>query len=199
MLRCSDFDLFFISPNKLWPTLLLVIISILLLMTKQADGPVQKFLRKILGLSSRFCPSWIELPHLQQQGFLSVLCAMNIMTLCHRDFLLSSAGLMMRYVGHVWSLLKMSQLWWPWVWFGLCCLMTPGLSKDIQGHVHHTFSKVANHQTRHQATHKVGCQPGDCIMVTLIFLRGLCGYVWANIPGHSLYHPRGVTLVLLCF
>ena len=27
----------------------------------------------------------------------------------------------------------------------------------------HTFSKLAIHQIRHQATHKVGCQPGDCI------------------------------------
>ena len=26
----------------------------------------------------------------------------------------------------------------------------------------HTFSKLANHQIRHQATHKVGCQSGDC-------------------------------------
>ena len=24
------------------------------------------------------------------------------------------------------------------------------------------FSKLANHQIRHQATQKVGCQPGDC-------------------------------------
>ena len=27
----------------------------------------------------------------------------------------------------------------------------------------HTFSKLAKHQIRHQATHTVGCQPGDCI------------------------------------
>ena len=40
----------------------------------------------------------------------------------------------------------------------------------------HTFSKLANHQIKREATHKVGCQPGDCIcMVPLIFLRGLCG------------------------
>ena len=25
----------------------------------------------------------------------------------------------------------------------------------------HTFYKLANQQIRHQATHKVGCQPGD--------------------------------------
>ena len=45
---------------------------------------------------------------------------------------------------------------------GLCCLMTPGLSMDIQCHVWPYFSKLANHQIKHQATHKVGCQPGDC-------------------------------------
>ena len=28
---------------------------------------------------------------------------------------------------------------------------------------------------------KVGCQPSDIHMVTLIFFMGLCGYVWANI------------------
>ena len=27
----------------------------------------------------------------------------------------------------------------------------------------HTFSKLANHLIRYQATHKVGCRPGDCI------------------------------------
>ena len=27
----------------------------------------------------------------------------------------------------------------------------------------HTFSKLANHQIRHQDTHKQGCQSGDCI------------------------------------
>ena len=45
----------------------------------------------------------------------------------------------------------------------LCCLMTSGLSKDIQCHVIVYFSKLANHQIRHQVTHKVVCQPGDCI------------------------------------
>ena len=53
----------------------------------------------------------------------------------------------------------------------------------------HTFSKLANHQSRHQATHKVGCQPGDCIiMATSIFLKGLCRYVWVNM---LIYHSRG--------
>ena len=49
------------------------------------------------------------------------------------------------------------------IWVSLCCLLTPGLSKDIRCHERPYFSKIANHQLRHQATHKVGCQPGDCI------------------------------------
>ena len=32
-------------------------------------------------------------------------------------------------------------------------------------------------------------------MVTLIFLGGLCGYVWVN---HSLYHPRGADYIDTC-
>ena len=38
----------------------------------------------------------------------------------------------------------------------------------------------ANHQIRHQTIHTVGSQPGDCIWL-LIFVMGLCGYVWVNI------------------
>ena len=45
----------------------------------------------------------------------------------------------------------------------------------------HTFSELATHRIRHQATHNVGCQPGHLHMATLVFLRGLCGYVWDNI------------------
>ena len=39
--------------------------------------------------------------------------------------------------------------------------MTPGLSKDFGVMYDHNISKLANHQTRHQATNKVGCLPGD--------------------------------------
>ena len=46
---------------------------------------------------------------------------------------------------------------------GLCCLMTPGLSKDIWCHVWPDFSKLTNHQIRHQSLHKVGSQLCDCI------------------------------------
>ena len=55
----------------------------------------------------------------------------------------------------------------------LCCLMTPGLSKDIRCHVWPYFSTLANHQIRHQATHKVSCQPGDCKW-PLLCSSGVC-------------------------
>ena len=57
---------------------------------------------------------------------------------------------------------------------GLGCLMTPGVSKDIQCHVLTYFSKVSNHQIRHQVTYKVGCQPGD----SYIHFNLLQGFVW---------------------
>ena len=46
----------------------------------------------------------------------------------------------------------------------LCCLMTPGLSKDNQSYVTYNllYAMLANHQIRHQATCKMGRQPGDC-------------------------------------
>ena len=58
---------------------------------------------------------------------------------------------------------------------------------------HTFFSKLANHQIRH----KVGCQPGDCIiMVTVIFLWGVCvGMNWLT---YSLYHPKGRNLLVIC-
>ena len=44
-----------------------------------------------------------------------------------------------------------------------------------QGHpVSRILSKFANHQIRHQVTHKVGCQPGDCIWS----LELPQGFVW---------------------
>ena len=38
-----------------------------------------------------------------------------------------------------------------------------------------------DHQIRHQRVSKMGSQPGDSQMATLIFLKNLCGYVWVNI------------------
>ena len=58
--------------------------------------------------------------------------------------------------------------------------MTPGLSRTFDIMYDHTFSKFANHHIRHQATHEVGCQQRGLHMVTLVFLRDLCGYVWVS-------------------
>ena len=55
----------------------------------------------------------------------------------------------------------------------LCSLMAPGLSEYIRCHVWPYFLELANHQIRHQATHKVGCQPGDCIWL-FKFSSGVC-------------------------
>ena len=59
----------------------------------------------------------------------------------------------------------------------------------------HTFSKLANHQIRHQATHKVGCLPGDCIWSLQSSSGGLSGYVWVNIL--TLSPPEGHTAVIV--
>ena len=50
----------------------------------------------------------------------------------------------------------------------------------------HTFSELANQQIKHQGTHEVGCQPGDCIWS----LQSSSG-VSVGIYGltYSLYHP----------
>ena len=56
-------------------------------------------------------------------------------------------------------------------WFSLvlCCLLT-------------------NHQIRHQAAHKVDCQPGDCIW-SLQSSSWICVGIYGLT--YSLYHPRG--------
>ena len=75
-------------------------------------------------------------------------------------------------------------------WFGLCCLMTPGLSKDIRCHVWPYFLQAsANQQIRHKATHKVGCQPGD---FAYDHFNLPPGFVWVYMGlTYSLYHPEG--------
>ena len=68
---------------------------------------------------------------------------------------------------------------------GLCGLTTPGLSKDSRWPY---FSKLANHQIRHQATHKVGSQPSDSIwsfQSSSEVCVGMYGFTY------SLYHPQG--------
>ena len=37
----------------------------------------------------------------------------------------------------------------------------------------HTFSKLAYHQLKHQATHKVGCQPGSSSSGVCVGMYGL--------------------------
>ena len=51
-----------------------------------------------------------------------------------------------------------------WYFMGLCCLMTHGLSKDIECHVWPYYSLFINHQIRHQSTSKSGSCPGDLII-----------------------------------
>ena len=68
--------------------------------------------------------------------------------------------------------------------------MTPSL-RTFGVMYDHTFYKQV--QIKHQATHKVGCQPGDSAYGQFnlsIFLWALCGYIWINILTLS---PRGVS------
>ena len=69
------------------------------------------------------------------------------------------------------------------VWWHLASVRTFSVMYD------HTFSKLANHQIRHQATQESGLSAWWLHMVTLIFLRGLCGY---NGLTYSRYNPSGV-------
>ena len=67
----------------------------------------------------------------------------------------------------------------------------------IHTHYDHTFSKLANHQIRHQATHKMGCQPSDYIW-SLQSSSGEGGgyrYVWVNIltSSHLRVKTKGKT------
>ena len=77
-----------------------------------------------------------------------------------------------------------------WFDFDLICVvvMTPGLSKTFSVMYDHPFSKLANHQIRHYATPKVGCQPCDCIW-SLQFSSGF--FVGMYELTYALYHPRG--------
>ena len=70
---------------------------------------------------------------------------------------------------------------WKLVWFGLCCLMTPGLSKDIRCHVWPYFFWTCKSPDQTLGHTERGLSAWWLHMVTLIFLRGLCGYVWVNI------------------
>ena len=67
------------------------------------------------------------------------------------------------------------------VWFVLFNDTCSQLVRIFSVMYDHTFSKLANHWIRHQATHKVGCQHGDCLLV----------YVSTYGLTYSLYQPRG--------
>ena len=65
------------------------------------------------------------------------------------------------------------------VWSGLCCLMTPGLSKDIRCHVgpvsinlQITRSDIRSHR-KWTVSLVISC-------VHFNFLKGLCGCTWVN-------------------
>ena len=52
----------------------------------------------------------------------------------------------------------------------------------------HYFSKLANHQIRHQATHKVGCQPDDYSNLSQ-------GFVWVCMGSYThLITPKRISL-----
>ena len=65
----------------------------------------------------------------------------------------------------------------------LCCLMTPGLRKDIQRYVWPYY------QSRHQATSKMGRQPGDCRWPPLSS-SGKCVCMYKST--YSLITPEGI-------
>ena len=47
------------------------------------------------------------------------------------------------------------------------------------------YSVYANHEIKRQATSIKSSQPGDCQWPHLIFLRDLCGCVWAKLTAHA--------------
>ena len=54
----------------------------------------------------------------------------------------------------------------------------------------HILYKLATQQIRHQATHKVGCQPGDFCIWSLQSSSRVCVGIYGLT--YSLYHPRGL-------
>ena len=65
--------------------------------------------------------------------------------------------------------------WWS-LSSSLCCLLTPGLRKDIRHHIGpHPVSTLVHHQIRHQATRKKELSAWSLQMATLIFPRDCVG------------------------
>ena len=64
------------------------------------------------------------------------------------------------------------------VWFGLCCLMTPGLSRTFGVMYDHTFYKQVLISRSDIRPHiKWAVSLVILHMITSIFLRALCGYI----------------------
>ena len=75
----------------------------------------------------------------------------------------------------------------PGTGLGLGCLMTPGLSKDIGVMYNHTFLNLQI--TRSDIRPHIKWSVWWLHMISLIFLRGLCGYIWVTILTLSHTHP----------
>ena len=77
----------------------------------------------------------------------------------------------------------------------MCCLLTPSLGKVIQRHVHvlpyYFLCKSSNSDIRPQVKWAVSLLIADSHCGTLIFLKGLCWYVWVNILTLS---PQGLRM-----
>ena len=87
--------------------------------------------------------------------------------------------------------LQWLKLWAPGHSFGwlVCCLMTPGLSKEFSVIYDHTFYKQVQISRSDIRPHiKWAVSLVILHMVTSIFLQALCGYIWVNILTLS---PRG--------
>ena len=85
--------------------------------------------------------------------------------------------------------------WFGLVWFGLCCFLTPGLGKDILCHVWPYFFWTCKSPGQIFGHTKSGLSARWLHMVTSIFLRGLCGYVWVNILTLSLQRVKFIELM----
>ena len=80
--------------------------------------------------------------------------------------------------------------------------MTPGLSKAFGVMYDHTFYKLANQQIRHQATHRVGCQPIDFAYIwSLQSSSGNCVGIYGltySVSFQDLQDLQDILFVLSC-
>ena len=136
--------------------------------------------------------------------FVSFICMMIISILCVcvcSSSMLTSCVLIILHYSYFYRTLNCISSfdklcthhlgWLSWVgWLvGLCCLMTPGLSKDIRCHVWPYFYKQVQISRSDIRPHiKWAVSLVILHMITSIFLPALCGYIWVNILTLS---PRG--------